>query len=400
MKSKSHFALAAFLALLLCQPQAPSQESKPIVSPKEETTKARIKEVAGTAEFLRELPKHFARLVAVDKQAGQVTLQHEGEDQEKTWKLADDAEIKIHGFWGRLEDLTPGDRVWAWYGIDRNKKPLQVVMLADEISQQDINGTPAIVQDCDGKTLKVKDDKSPSRTLRLSRPVPLPTGTRIFLQTNGETARVLLSDLELEEARSRQKAIQRERWANQGLPGTVGFVHLFSGEMDLILDHETQRWARSLYPGDKVTLRADPPIAAVVKSVGTWRERTQLRLVAKNRDLAGIPSGSRIHLLRSVPPPEVDAAPLPPDLDRPRTTKQERIDWFLATIYCTCGVAGDRCTGHFYTLASCNPNACGMPNRMRRVLGEKIDQGFSDPEILETLLTEEGPILLKPHLLP
>jgi len=89
----------------------------------------------------------------------------------------------------------------------------------------------------------------------------------------------------------------------------------------------------------------------------------------------------------------------PPDLDRPRT-KAERVEWFLASIYCTCGVLGDRCTGHFYTLASCNPNACAMPNHMRGILLAKIDEGLSDRRILEDLLKEFGPDLFKPHLLP
>jgi hypothetical protein len=99
------------------------------------------------------------------------------------------------------------------------------------------------------------------------------------------------------------------------------------------------------------------------------------------------------------PPAAVDAADLPPDLDRPRS-RQERIDWFLATIYCTCKVKGDTCTGHFYTLASCNPNACGMPNIMRKRVAEKIDRGLTDKQVLEELLKEQGPDLLRPHLLP
>src|SRR5207249_2857058 len=161
------------------------------------------------------------------------------------------------------------------------------------------------------------------------------------------------------------KAKLRERWLKEGLPGTIGFVHVFSGEMDLLLDHETMRWARSLQTGDAVTLQADPPIKGLVKHVQPWRERTQVRLVVKSFDLAELSPGQRLHLLRQAPPVEVDGAKLPPDIDRPRATKQERIEWFLASIYCTCGVAGDRCTGHFYTLASCNPNGCGMPNHMR-----------------------------------
>ena len=71
----------------------------------------------------------------------------------------------------------------------------------------------------------------------------------------------------------------------------------------------------------------------------------------------------------------MENAILPPDIDRPRATKEERLDWFLANIYCTCKVLGDGCTGHFYTLASCNPNACAMPLYMRKVLRDEIEKG-------------------------
>ncbi len=60
----------------------------------------------------------------------------------------------------------------------------------------------------------------------------------------------------------------------------------------------------------------------------------------------------------------------------------------------------DTCTGHFYTLAACNPNGCGMPKRMRATIGAKIDRGLSDRQIFDELLKERGPALLRPHLLP
>jgi len=191
----------------------------------------------------------------------------------------------------------------------------------------------------------------------------------------------------------------RKRWAEEGLPGTVTFLHRFSGEMELMLDHEAMRWGRSLKLGDKVSLDASPPIPAVVKNVTPWRERTQLRLVVNSFDQTDLELGQRVRLRMPAPPPEVDAAQLPPDLGRPRS-KAERVEWFLASIYCTCKVKGDNCTGHFYTLASCNPNGCGMPNHVRKLLAAKIDAGLSDRQIFEQLLKEQGPELLRPHLLP
>ena len=54
----------------------------------------------------------------------------------------------------------------------------------------------------------------------------------------------------------------------------------------------------------------------------------------------------------------------------------------------------------FYTLGSCNPNGCGMPNAMRKNIGKKIDRGMSDRQIFEEMLKTYGPTLTRPHLLP
>ncbi len=370
----------------------------------------KIKEIAGSAEFLGGVPKHFATLKAVDPARNQVTLLIEGEVLPKIWPLVPDAEIKVLGWWGRLGDFTLGDRVWIWFKTDRKKQAVAISMIADELSQQDINGMPYTVEkmEAGGKNPVVvfKLFKGKARTLGIDKALlpslvdKLAVKEKLYIQSRDGKIRLALTAKELPAVRDKQKQVQRQRWAKDGLPGTIGFIHVFSGEMDLILDHETMRWARSLQVGDKVTLHADPPIKALVKNVQTWRERTQVRLVVKSFDLAELAAGQRIALIRMPPSPEVENAALPPDVDRPRATKKERIEWFMASIYCTCGVAGDRCTGHFYTLASCNPNGCGMPNLMRGILAEKIDEGKTDRQIFEELIEGQGPHLLKPHLLP
>src|SRR5262249_47078779 len=222
---------------------------------------------------------------------------------------------------------------------------------------------------------------------------------KVYVQTAGDRVRLILDKPTFEDRQAKQKAALRQRWIDEGLPGTVTFLHQFSGEMELMLDHETMRWARSLKTGDKVTLPGNPPIPGVVKHVRPWLERTQLHLVVNSFDVTDVPLGERVLMRMATPPAEVDTAQLPPDLDRPRS-KEERVEWFLASVYCTCGVTGDTCTGHFYTLASCNPNGCGMPNTMREAIRKKIDKKLTDKQIFEELLKEQGPGLLRPHLLP
>jgi len=369
----------------------------------------KIREIAGRAEVLKAVKKHFGTLKAVDAVRHRVTLLLEGETLPKVWDLTPDAEIKRAGWWARLDQLTKGDRVWVWFKINRHEEPVAVLMLCDELSEQDIHGAGVKIEVLNNKAVTWKPVKGANRTLqtqgveaRRGKEVAalenFKVGERIFTQSTGERVRLVLDTAAFEAQRTEQKAALRQRWTDEGLPGTITFLHL-SGEMDFMLDHEAIRWGRSLQPGDKVTLQTTPPSPAVVKQVRPWRERTQLRLVVGGGDLADMNLGQRVHLRMTAPPLEVDTALLPPDLDRPRT-RDERVEWFLSSIYCTCVVKGDICTGHFYTLASCNPNGCAAPNDMRKQLASLIDTSLNDKQIFEALLKEHGPHLLRPHLLP
>jgi hypothetical protein len=386
-----------------------SSGAEPEAKPPDKQVNDKIKEIAGRAETLRAVRKHFGILKAVDPARNRVTLLLDGESVPKIWELTADAEVKRSGWWARLDQLTVGDRVWAWFKINRNQEPMAILMLCDEISEQDIHGPGVTLDALTDQSVTLKPVKGASRTLlaggievyRSGVKVPLncfKAGEKVYIQTTGDKARLLLDSPSLEAWRSKQKAALRTRWIDSGLPGTVIFVHL-SGEMEFMLDHEAIRWGRSLKPGDKVTLQTTPATPAVVKYVRPWRERTQLRLVAAGADLAELTLGQRLLLKMVTPSADVDSSQLPPDMDRPRT-REERVEWFLCSMYCTCVVKGDGCTGHFYTLASCNPNGCAQPNAMRKELAGLIDKGLSDRQIFEALLKEHGPDLLRPHLLP
>jgi hypothetical protein len=317
------------------------------------------KSISGAAEFLRLLPKPRATLKAIDPTARTATILADGEKEPKTWPLEPDAEVKVSGWWGRLDQFKPGDRVWVWLKLNRKKQPISIVMLADDLSEFDMHGS-----------LLVKDGEKPRYTGK-----------------------------EVEARRNVQKAWLRKRWTEEGLPGTLTFHHVFSGELELTLDHEAMRWGRSLRRGDVVRIPSEPIIKAVVRSVAPWRERTVVRLVVGELESSELKIGQRLMLKMTPPPETVETTAYPPDMDRERTAS-ERVEWFLASIYCTCGVSKDICTGQFYTLASCNPNGCGMPNNRRDAIRKMIERGMKDREIFDELLKEGGPLLLRPHLKP
>ena len=298
-----------------------------------------MKEVAGTAEFLRGVPKHFATLKAVDVPGQRVTLLLEGDSVAKAWPIVADAEIKLAGWWGGLDQLTLGDRVWVWFKTDRRKQPVAVAMLADELSEQDMHGPGvklvARILDGEEHRLTLKPTKGADRIVNAAKAAvfrgkeklaldALKAGEQLYVQSSGGQARLVLDPAAFEARRAEQKDWLRKRWADEGLPGGIAFAHTFSGELDFMLDHEAMRWGRSLKVGDKVTLTATPPIQAVVKHVKPWRERTEVRLVVNSFEQADLTAGQRLHLKMPPPSPEVDTAKFPPDLNRPRDKAELR----------------------------------------------------------------------------
>ena len=363
--------------------------------------KEKKKTVAGKADVMRHVQKKFAAFLGAGAEQGTVKLHIEGDSEPSTWPLKPDAEIKIRGWWGRLEQIPAGDRVWVWFAVDRKKNPRSVLLVADEPSEQVMHGLPWTLESIDSsaKTITIQRDKNEVRTLTIKLPPTIRPGDKLYVQSAGDMARLLLPEKVFHEARDTQRAWLRERWRAEGLAGNVSILHPLGGEMEVLLDHEAMRWGRHLKKGDAVTLKTAEPMKAVVKHVRPWRERTLVRLVSDSGlDQADLTMGQRVQVSVPEPPREVQASELPTDLDRPRL-KDDRIEWFLASIYCPCKVKGDRCTGMAYTLASCNENACPLPNRVRKQVGELIDQDKTDRQILEELMKSRGPACCQQHLL-
>src|SRR6266851_6696111 len=150
-----------FLALQQCRVGA--EDQKPAADKK--TLNDKVKEIAGTAEFLRSVPKYFATLKAVDAAQHRVTLLIEGESLPKVWPLAPDAEIKRAGWWARLDQLQTNDRVWVWFETDRHQQPRAVSMICDELSEQEIHGGGVVLESSQANEIIVKPAVGKSRSI-------------------------------------------------------------------------------------------------------------------------------------------------------------------------------------------------------------------------------------------
>ena len=61
---------------------------------------------------------------------------------------------------------------------------------------------------------------------------------------------------------------------------------------------------------------------------------------------------------------------------------------------------GTSCAGHWNTLAACQLHGCGMPSVMTKVIGDWIDAGKSDDEIMAGLVQRDGEKILHQHQQP
>jgi hypothetical protein len=384
---------------------------KPIVGQKLET--------AGPLGNLEVEARSFAILKSADPDRQVVSLLLEGETESREWPVIPSAEVWYGGWWGRLDQFAAGDRVWTWFKTDREKHRLAVSLLADELSEQDLYAPSQVkaVNDSgtDYATVALEESRGGKpvfRTVRLANAElyrsseksaldSLKVGETVYAQTTGEDARLILDPAAFTLRRVAQKAVLRQLWADEGLPGTVVFEHADHYEIELLLDHEVLRWARSLQIGDTVALNAAKPIAAEVRQVRPWRERTQVLLVVASPDTSTLAAGQRVLLRMAARPAESDDDESPAGLGQSRN-KTERAEWLLSSVYCSCGMH-DACAGHFFTLAACDAagkTPCGLAKRTREEVRELIDRGQSDRQIFDELLKSRGKKLLRPHMSP
>ncbi len=336
-----------------------AQDKKP---PKDPTDPKQI--VLDRSSFLRTAVKAYAVYLGSDPAKGELVMRKEGEAEGKAFAIDPDAEVRVRGYWGGLGDLVPGDRVWTWTRVGPDGKPRALIMVADEISEQDIHQIPWELVSADPekrevairRTLDRKNEQT--RTLKAAaalglaregedavfrggeNPIPVKPGGLVFVRTTGPELLEVARPEDLAAIREAQKARLEERWRKEGLPGTIGAFHPLTGELEVVLDHEAIRWGRSLKPNDRVRILQEKPIHAAVLEMRPWNERTRVTMAVSGRELADLAPGRRVRLGIEEPSAEARASKIPPDAGRLKDASA-RAEWFLASTYCTCSIAGD-----------------------------------------------------------
>ena len=213
---------------------------------------------------------------------------------------------------------------------------------------------------------------------------------------NGWIASEVLDESSFEARRRDRLRYQRQRIMREGLVGTVAEVDTAGKQVAVMLRRADSWYGRALKVHGLAGLSGNgfQRTECEVVDVHPDYSRLRLRLDFRGSALPTACAGQEVAVFAALPE-KVDFE-LPPDLDRFKA-RQERIDYFLSTLYCPCGMMGDSCAGHWNTLAACKLHGCGMPNLISKEVGEWIDEGKSDSAILTKLVEQNGANVLKVH---
>jgi len=210
----------------------------------------------------------------------------------------------------------------------------------------------------------------------------------------------LLSIADEESMRVMSAANEPDSWHEVAPLRAQGDVRMFGTVLDrtnnnltLLIRRSDSYQARLLKQRAKIFVHEKEKIPAQITSLEPDYSRMRLG-IALSRTNCDVQVGDVLQITAK----QVKNKPseLPPDLGRFKE-RQARIDYFLSTIYCACGMMGDSCAGHWNTLAACKIHGCGMPNVVTSLVEKSISEGRSDKEILQQLIAEHGKIILRQH---
>ena len=357
------------------------------------------------------LVKTAGYIVKKDSANRTVTVFADKDKKEHTLLLTPQTEFYVEGAWGAAGDFKRGQSVYLIATTDEHGELMKVHALADDFSIQSMS-RPYEVKEYDknhGRLVleDTKGSKGPvrvavnRRTHFFTHGEDIKTGARVFCnmtRAGGEWTAIEVADEASFEARRNERLKQqRERLGKQGLSGTVIALDGSAHKISVMVRRADSWYARSLKIGDLATVKGKAFEGAGWRVAGIHPDYSRIRVELEFRGSAAreVARGDGVAIFAALPDRVEGQGP--PDLDRFRG-RQERIDYFLSTVYCSCGMMGDSCAGHWNTLAACKLHGCGMPNLVSRQIGEWIDGGRSDAEILAGLIKANGTNMLRPHV--
>ena len=353
------------------------------------------------------LIKTPAKLVKKERGAKSVIVFTENDNKEHALLITPQTEFHVEGAWGTLADFDAGQSVYLI--ASTNKEGATAHALTDELSYQAMT-RPYVLKEFKEGMLLFEDEKGRLAPIHLKvnretklrgvEPRSLKAGRELYFNSrwsgSERTVTAVMDRATMDQRRMTRLQNQLESVRKEGLRGTILDTDSSNHQMSVLVRRSDSWYARFCKIGDKVGVRTGGggKVKSTVVEVRPDYSRMRIRLEVPNSGLGEAQPGAAAILFPTLPEKmDFDATP---DLGR-FAGRQDRIDYFMSTLYCPCGMLGSSCAGHWNTLAACKLHGCGMPNLLTKVIGEKIDAGKSDQVILDDLVRLNGTNVIRIH---
>ena len=386
-----------------------------IHSPAEKKVEATESVVARLIEGERldwaKLIKTTAQIVSLDVAGKSLTVWTDHDQKEHQLWLTPHTEFHVEGAWGTLSDFQTNQSVYVIATTTEKKEMVGLHAMADDLSMQvmtqpyslkeyDAQGGRVVLLDEQGRKTAIELKVNAATQFSTQSAGALKAGGSFYFSATRNGAERMVTELfdlaSLAARREQRIRKQHDALAKSGLHATVLKVDAANHRLEAMILRADTWYARTWKLNEPVQLRADsaPAFSGRVTAVHPDYSRVRLTLDFTHGETPAMRPGEEVTILGKLPAkPDLDT---PPDLGR-FTGRQERIDYFLSTIYCSCGMLGNSCAGHWNTLAACQLHGCGMPNLSTKLIGERIDAGQTDAAILTELLERNGKNILRLH---
>jgi hypothetical protein len=277
-------------------------------------------------DFFGEMPRAFCIVQKIDMKRNVLTVKQDGSGTIREVPIRDDTEIHFRDSWGELGDYFPGQHVMLFLYIDDDKNWTYPRAVQDEIhvsarhgwfarvikidrakrtittQREEKNGKGEVVKTIDKEfayfpNVKVwKGERSGEiETLQLGDEV-----IQQLVEKNGRLAATEIFDRKGDDVvRAMQDARHRTDQDRLGLPAYINDLDPISGSVVVSVVWSGSDRAKSLKPGDAITLTptdGSKPFAALVGEMQSVDTRQRVQLIANARVVSRLAYGQSLRL--------------------------------------------------------------------------------------------------------
>ncbi len=277
-------------------------------------------------DFFGEMPRAFCILQKIDMQRKILTVKQDGSGAIREVAIRDDTEIHFRDSWGELSDYFPGQRLMLFLYIDDDKQWTYPRAVQDEIHVSARHGWFAKVVKIDLArhtilTQRTEKNEKGEVTRTIDKEFAYFPDVKVWKGEHSKGIETLLPGDEViqqlveknrllaaaeifdrkgdDAVRLTQEARHRADQDRLGLPAYINDLEPTTGSVVVSVAWSGSDRAKSLKPGDKITLTptdGSKPFAALVGESQGIDTRQRIQLIANARVVSRLAYGQSLRL--------------------------------------------------------------------------------------------------------